>query len=69
MGIALPVIRLTRKFTECLNGVDLSGYRVGDVLQLSDEDARLLIAAGCAERVHEVRNQQDRRQSERRRRN
>ena len=37
-------IRLTRKLAECLDGVDLSRHCVGDVLDLSDREAGLLVA-------------------------
>jgi hypothetical protein len=57
----LTVIRLTRKFTDCLNGVDLSKHSEGDVLEVTDEVARMLIAEGCAERVHRERRIADRR--------
>jgi hypothetical protein len=67
VGRALPTIRLTRKFTECLNGVDLSAYRVGDVIEVPEAQAHVLIAEGCAERIHEIRKQTDRRKGERRR--
>ena len=42
-------VRLVRKFAERLNGVDLSKCRVGDCLELSPKDARLLVAEGWAE--------------------
>jgi hypothetical protein len=44
-------VRLVRKFAECLNGVDLSTHRVGDCLDLSPKDARMLVAEGWAEPV------------------
>jgi len=37
-------VRLTRKLAECIDGVDLGASRVGDVLELPDLEARLLIA-------------------------
>jgi hypothetical protein len=60
-------VRLTRKFTDCLNGVDLSKYSEGDVLEVSDEVARMLMAEGCAERVHQERRIADRRKEPRER--
>jgi len=42
-------IRLTRKLADCLDGVDLSHYSVGDVLDLPGREAYLLIAEGWAE--------------------
>jgi hypothetical protein len=40
---------LTRKLADCVDGVDLSGQEVGDVLELSSRDASLLLAEGHAE--------------------
>lgn len=37
-------IRLTRKLADCIDGVDLSHYSVGDVLDLPTWEAQLLIA-------------------------
>jgi hypothetical protein len=42
-------LRLIRKFAERLNNVDLSKWQVGDVLELSDREAQILIAAGWGE--------------------
>ena len=44
-------IRLTRKLAEWLDGIDLSAYRPGDVISLSPQQTRLLIAEGWAERI------------------
>ena len=41
-------IQLTRKLAECLNGIDLSRYTVGDVLTVPRREAELLIAEGWA---------------------
>jgi len=41
-------IRLTRKFAERIDGVDLSRRRVGDVMDLPLHEARTLIAEGWA---------------------
>lgn len=41
-------IRLTRKFAERIDGVDLSRRRVGDVIDLPAHEARTLIAEGWA---------------------
>jgi hypothetical protein len=46
-------IRLTRKFAERLNGVDLSAFRAGEVIELPDQAARMLLAEGWAEKVVE----------------
>jgi hypothetical protein len=37
-------VRLTRKLAEMVDGIDLSGRRVGDVLSLSYFEGELLIA-------------------------
>lgn len=44
-------VRLTRKLAEMLDGIDLSGRSVGDVLSLTPPQGELLIAEGWAERV------------------
>src|SRR5215470_4745013 len=41
-------IRLTRKLAEFIDGVDLRGFQVGDVVDLAAADAKLLIAEGWA---------------------
>jgi hypothetical protein len=41
-------VRLTRKYAEAIDGVDLSGRNVGDRLDLPLRDARMLIAEGWA---------------------
>jgi hypothetical protein len=48
-------IRLTRKLANEIDGVDLSGHNVGDVIDLSSADAKLLVAEEWAvmeRRVH-----------------
>ena len=42
-------IRLTRKLAASLNGVDLSSLNVGDVIEMPDSAARMIIAEGWAE--------------------
>ena len=37
-------IRLTKKLADALNGLDLRGFRIGDVIQLEDPLAAMLIA-------------------------
>ena len=41
-------VRLTRKYADVLNGVNLSGHDVGDRLPLPPRDAGLLIVEGWA---------------------
>jgi hypothetical protein len=45
------LIRLTRKFSEAIDGIDLSHRAVGDRFDLSSHDAALLIAEGWAAAV------------------
>jgi hypothetical protein len=44
-------VRLTRKLSNILNGVDLSGFQNGDTLDLPARDATMLVAEGWAERA------------------
>ena len=44
-------VRLTRKYADLIDGVDLSSAHVGDRLDLSRHDAEVLIAEGWAERA------------------
>src|SRR5262245_39822352 len=43
------MVRLTRKLADCIDGVDLSRRRVGDVFNVSRRAAQLLMAEGWAE--------------------
>jgi hypothetical protein len=42
-------VRLTRKFADSINGVDLSKAEAGETLDLSTRDANILLAEGWAE--------------------
>jgi hypothetical protein len=44
-------IRLVRKLAECLDGVDVTQYRAGDVLDLASREAEMLLAEGWASRT------------------
>ena len=44
-------VRLTRKLADKIDGVDLSGHQVGDVIVVPSHQARLLVAEGWAEIV------------------
>jgi hypothetical protein len=46
-------IRLTKKLATSLNGVDLSPYNVGDIVELPEVAARMLIAERWAVLVNE----------------
>ena len=41
-------VRLIRKLADTIDGVDLSNYTVGDVLNVEASEARLLVAEGWA---------------------
>ena len=45
------VVRLTRKLADFIDGIDLSGRNVGDIVDLSQRQARTLIAEGWAEGI------------------
>lgn len=50
MLLAIVVrVWLSRKLADLINGIDLRGRRVGDVLELSAREAWLLLAEGYAE--------------------
>lgn len=49
-------IRLTRKLAECINGIDLSHREVGDVFDVAERSAELLIAEGWAKRAESRRS-------------
>jgi hypothetical protein len=44
-------VRLVRKLAERIDGIDLSNYKIGDVLELPARKARLLFAEGWASRA------------------
>ena len=46
-------VRLTRKFAATLNGVDLTRVNVGDITELPDAAAHMMIAERWAEQVAE----------------
>lgn len=46
-------VRLTKKLAECLNGIDLSSANAGEVLDLDERQAALLILEGWAAREGE----------------
>jgi hypothetical protein len=52
-------VRLTRKFAQMIDGVDLTEANVGDELNLSPRDADVLIAEGWAERTRHPRRRAD----------
>lgn len=49
------VVKLTKKLAEMIDGVDLSAYRVGQVIHLPVASARLLIAEKWAEMIERRR--------------
>jgi hypothetical protein len=42
-------VRLTRKFSNILNGIDLTRVRTGDTVDMPVRDAHMLVAEGWAE--------------------
>jgi hypothetical protein len=44
-------VRLTRKFANRLNGVDVSAVKTGDVIKVSATEGAMLIAEGWAEQA------------------
>ena len=49
----MPHIRLTKKLALVMDGVDVTGSTIGDVLHVDEEHAELMIASGWAEWVEE----------------
>ena len=49
--LSVVPVKLTRKFADAIDGVDLTGRRVGQRLALAAEDAKLLLLEGWAELV------------------
>ena len=60
-------VRLTKKLAERIDGVDLSEYHVGEVLELSPRESRVLIAEEWATERERRRVQAELVGSERRR--
>jgi hypothetical protein len=46
--VTVTRVRLTRKFAAAIDGIDLSRHRVGDLIDLPQHDAELLLAEGWA---------------------
>jgi len=47
-------IRLLRKLALLMNGIDVSRLSVGDIMELPDSAAEMMIAEGWGERVEEA---------------
>ena len=47
-------VRLTRKFAENLNGIDLSHVRAGEDVELEAREAEMLIAEGWADAIEQA---------------
>jgi hypothetical protein len=54
-GCGLVKVILTRKLARVLNGIDLTACNEGDVMEMGNQDARLLIAEGWAVPLMEER--------------
>jgi hypothetical protein len=50
-SLRIVPVRLTRKYAEVIDGIDLSGCAVGDRVPLPAQDADILLAEGWAEPV------------------
>jgi hypothetical protein len=50
-AVEVAPVRLTHKYAEVIDGIDLSRRTVGERLPLTSRDARMLIAEGWAEPV------------------
>jgi hypothetical protein len=50
-------VRLIRKLAPVLNGVDLSQVQIGDVIQVPEATAAMLIREGWGELVPEEQNE------------
>jgi hypothetical protein len=62
-------IRLTRKFSEFINGIDLTHRRVGEIIELPRHEAEILLAedwAAPADDVHATADDAPRRHSRKR---
>lgn len=47
-------IRLIRKLAQSMNGVDVSDLKVGDIIELDDARADMMVELGWAERAATV---------------
>ena len=47
-------VRLTKKLAAVMNGIDVSSLNVGDLLELPDSAAHMMIAEGWAEPAESV---------------
>jgi hypothetical protein len=50
-GMTRRRVRLTRKLALVLNGIDVSGLLIGDVMELPLSAAEMLVAEGWAEMI------------------
>jgi hypothetical protein len=48
LAVTVVKVRLTKKLALRMDGVDVSAHRVGDILELSPEKARVLVAEDWA---------------------
>ena len=66
----MPVkVRLTRKFAEAIDGIDLSRANAGEEILVSSRDAEVLIAEGWAAPLAEAHDKPPRRRRGRRKKN
>jgi hypothetical protein len=58
--VAFVRVRLTKKLAERIDGVDLAGRHVGDVMNLTESEAQLLVAEEWAQPIAQDRRRGDR---------
>jgi hypothetical protein len=58
-------VRLTRKFADILNGIDLSRVRAGEDVELEAREAQMLIAEGWANAPDQAEDRPTRRRRRR----
>ncbi len=61
---AALLVRLTLKLADRMDGIDVSRTRAGELIELSEPDAALLIAEGWAERINGNGNGNEHRMAE-----
>jgi hypothetical protein len=61
-------VRLTRKFAQIINGIDLSRARAGEEIDLSPREAELLVAEGWASLIDRADDKPSKRRARKARR-
>ena len=58
-------VRLTRKFAQVINGIDLTGVAAGEQIDLTPREAELLVAEGWATPIDSADDRPRRRRTRR----